>query len=327
MSDDLIEEFWETAVDLLTQISQDTNDALKVNCVEQLREIIRLIDEDLTLEIKPVQLSMSDYPGMNPAYKAYTDKMIILRFDLEISVSGCLEKFPLVEKVYIAHKDYAIPDDWTIVKFYTRARIAPEDNIFIPTDTGTMISISSMRYRLISLREMSGPDTVQSNPIQTNQAILDDLTRVRKAIDPTVSLDSLYDLIIVLEDEFAQTMVSQDQVYQLRNFIMLWLESQIGEYHTAVSIVRLTIIPSAGLEQLGQQELSLKNGCYLIPQLQQIIERDSYCGLCKALVVNTNLITCNNPEYPYITGMHCEFCLILAKNFRPLWIKLRDSGM
>lgn len=317
--EDLIEEFWETVIDCLPELETDTN---KVLIIGELREKLYAIDEDLQLEIKPCQISMVRYK-LPAAYKPYIDKMILLRFNLEITVSGNLAKFPLVEQVWQMHKQYEIPDNWTVVKFYSESPANPEDNIFIQFDK-TMISVGSVKYVLTKLKDLvSTSDSIKTqDPIAKNIEIYHDIASVRSI--STVNLDNLYDLIIILEDAFADTLQTQDQIYQLRNSVMLWLESQIGEYHSAINIARLTIIPEKGFIQLSPYQ-DPKNGCYLISELQEMTAHLDRCCLCELPSINTTVTKpAYNPEYPYINGFHCEYCLRVLKNFRPLWLKLRN---
>jgi hypothetical protein len=248
-----------------------------INIIQSAHDKLVSIDPVLCFAIMPRIINMNDYDFGNPLYSSYLQKMNIVRYDLCISASGDSTKFDLIDKIVSAGNAYQIPEDWNIVKLCCKMQDAYG---LIPSKPGEMISISMMEYKL-------------------------------------QKLDDGYHLMLYVDEKYVQTIQTQEEIYQLRNGVLLWLESLIGEYHTAKSIPYLTILPASVNDQVTQ------NGVYLTPELNEIFH-DKCCALCTISEINSKLTNHSNMlEYPYINNLLCDHCFTVLKNFRPMYIKLR----
>jgi hypothetical protein len=245
------------------------------------------IDQSLSFVVKPIALNMADYDFEVPTWETYLKRMVVVKYRFEITSSGDHEKFAMIDQIVSAGSNYDIPADWTVTKFCSAN--LDEHNSLISSRPGTLLSLSSLLYTL--------------------QKREDD-----------------YHLALFMEPDFVNNIKNQDDIDIFRNGVLIWLEQSIGEYHTAKSFQSITILPATEIPKFMQvyDTREPKNGVYLLPELMSCFQ-DSICRLCKVSENNTVLLDRGTLlEYPYIKGLLCESCFTLLKNFRPMYIKLRQ---
>lgn len=283
----------------------------------ELQEKLAEIDADIEVFINTDMIAFQEYT-LGDEFKELAEKMAVVRYGLEFSVSGNSEKFLLIEALVSASHDYTLPADWIITSFKQRARDY-QDYALIPFSKNqfeqTAIGVSAIQFVLKPLTEFS--------------------KEVVKSINPSivVPLDQQFDLLIVIEDQFAVTLKSQQEVFMLRNSVFVWLEHILGEYNTARNIARLTIIPEQGLTQMvkgmspnegAALRAALRNGVYLIPELTEKINPMRECLLCGIREIHTALHQHKDNgtivfddfhyKYPHIReGYYCGYCFGLLQ--------------
>lgn len=246
----------------------------------------------------------------------YISKLVVVRKCLVLSVSGNKDKFLLLDTIRSVSDEFEIPSSWHITIFKQR-NAAYRDHILIPFVSGKAFGVSSIKFGLKSLSEFSSEIVSAIEP------------------NPEISIDQQFDLMIILEDELASSLKSQDDVYTLRNSVFVWLETIIGEYSTSMNIARLTIIPEQGLTEMVRNmgpdgpvlRNSLKNGVYLIPELTTGCDAIQ-CELCGIQEHHTPLQLHKDDgtfkfddfqhAHPHIReGHYCNFCFNLLEKINP----------
>jgi len=254
---------------------------------EPVQEKLLNIDQSLSFVVKPVVINMSDYDFEVPAWETYLKRMVVVKYRFEITSNGDSEKFPLIDQIVYAGSNYNIPADWSVTKFCSIH--SNQHNSLISCGPSTLLSLSKMRY------------TLQKR-------------------------EDNYLLALFMESDFVNNIKNQEEIDIFRNGVLVWLESAIGEYHTARSFQSITILPETEIPKFMQvyNTKEPKNGVYLLSELNSYFQ-DLTCRLCKISENNTVLEDRGNLlEYPYIKGLHCGSCFMLLKNFRPIYIKLRQ---
>jgi len=236
----------------------------------------------------------------------HVHKIIVVRNYIEFTASGNIDKFLLLDVMKSTSGNYKIPDNW-IVSIYKKRSDKYLDHMLVPyRQMG--IGTSTLKFALKPISEFD--------------------ETVRKEIDvhDEIPLDQQFDLMIIVEDEFAIKLKDQEAVIRLRNSFLLWLESIIGEYATAMNITRLTIIPEQGLTELVKRMGSdgavllgsLRNGVYLIQELTDRLNVSS-CELCGVQKTHLDLKLYKDDgtfkfddfkfAHPHIReGYYCNFC-------------------
>ena len=294
---DTMEEFWETLLEVLNEMDVNNTERdpsqtqPETDILERVHDKLIAINPGLSFVVKPRIICMKDYDFGNPAYDKYLEKMMTVRYDFEITATGNTELFPLVDQIVSMADGYDVPDGWAVVRYCARVQGA-EHNALIPNGPGTLISLSTMQYIL----QKNSDDTIH--------------------------------IALFLNADFVHNIKAQDDIDNLRNGVWLWLESLIGELQCATRVKAVTILPETELRNfMNVYNLvgSSKNGVYLIPELMDLFKSDSLCALCSIDSNHTTLTDHGSLlEYPYIKGSHCEYCFRLLKNFRPMYIKLRQ---
>ncbi len=254
---------------------------------ELVLEKLQLIDPSLSFIVKPIVINMLDYDFGVPAWETYLKRMNVVKYRLEITSRGDSEKFPLIDQIVSAGSNYDCPADWSVTKFCSAN--LDDHNSLIYSKPGTLLGLSTMRY-VLQKREND------------------------------------YHIALFMDADCVNGIKNQEEIDSFRNGVLVWLESAIGEYHTAKSFQSITILPATEIPKFMQvyNTKEPKNGVYLLPELTSIFQ-DRSCRLCKISEYNTTLEDHGVLlEYPYIKGLHCESCFNLLKNFRSMYIKLRQ---
>lgn len=250
---------------------------------------LQTIDPSLSMVVKPQTICMMDYIFGNPTWDKYLEKMFVIRYCLAISSSGDSDKFSLIDEIVSTGEQYQLPDDWSVTKFVSKVPEAAT-NALIPNKPGSLISLATIKY---VLQKRSHRD---------------------------------YHLALFMDVDFVNSITDQDDIDQFRNGVLIWLESVIGEYHAATAIKVITILPETEIPKFIQVYggVEPRNGVYLLRDLGEFTT-DRKCRLCGISEINTKLTDHGKLlEYPYLTGLTCDACFTLLKNFRPMYIKLRS---
>jgi hypothetical protein len=318
--EDFYEEFFQNTHIFEDQTSNSFSD--KINKVQIMQNILTKIDPSLHFRIKLdiIELDNYDFPG---SFVEYTKKMKVVRYNLELSCSGSFSKMSLLNELHEMSDNYIIPDNWIIVKYFTEQN-NPEGSVdLIKFGKDRFVGINNFSYNLKTLKEsvFIGAD---ERIVQQNISIYDKLSEVKKLFD-NITINDLYDLTIVFPDDLLQFLHTQEDIYEIRNSVLDWIESILGEYLTAIQITRFTVIPQAGYEMQLKDIITLKHANDLRKELTRIHMNVKHCKLCKLAEYNVKLL--NTPifdtlEHPYINGLLCEYCIKILLNFKPMYDKI-----
>lgn len=166
----------------------------------------------------------------------------LLRYELILSVEGCLTHTPIVEQIYQTSKDFSFPDDLIVIKFYP---------------PNPLITLSFMFKNVLV-----GPTLI-------------------KYYIKKINNDKL-DIMFTVDDNLVKQVIkNQDDIYLLRNSIFVLLETIVGEYSVMFYITNITVIPeSAHAKYFASETQNLKQLTSICQDLQQMIPTFKKCKLC-----------------------------------------------
>jgi hypothetical protein len=332
-----IKAFWDCFVqtaEKLQTANKDEGDAIVQKWVKLLEDV----NVSLAFRIFSSGLCMGNYHWIGPKTHGdavrfaefgsnYAKHMITVALNLEISAYGDITKFDLVQQVVQAAP--TLPDSWRVISHYVAV---PQPNNYITLEflettkttitrgapKGKRIPTSLFEFRLTRLLDYSNPD----------ERKIKQILQERDAFK--LQADSLWDLIIILNDEAAGIIEPKD-IPNLKQNVIEWLISILGEYAVTVYIPCLSIIPKKMLPSGYNNDLL--PGTQLINKLRvQILGQNSaafckFCGLA-AYQVPVQLIHDGHPtfeldKYPYIRGFLCTPCIETLKRFLPQYSQMR----
>ena len=267
-----------------------------------MQEMIEKIDPEIEFMINTELIKPINIP----------ENSFVVKFNLEISASGNVDKFKTVQIVWLAAQEFKLTDTWSINKFCSGGSNANE--LVNISFKDSFISVGSIRYILRKVSDF--PTYIQSAIINNKKSEIEMCDDVFKY---DYNTDNMYDLMILIENDLGASMTEID-ISILRNSVFVWLEKILGEFHTAINISRLTIIPEQGFDEIctGKDMRSkIKNGINLITDLQSI-KCNNECHVCGITDIHTNITEIKDDFSSNLSelipiGKYCDYCLSMTK--------------
>jgi hypothetical protein len=307
-----IDKFW-TAI---AKISNGDNNTIREETINLITELLVSVHPKLSHRLKVAIFGFDNFAlhgpeGFSEYAKEKTKNMKIVSLEFQIGVGGDVNLVPILDQFVAAAKAYPISEHWRIVKYFTA-----HDFERMPTQihlsNGETLNLSDMRYRLTKLSDIESEDSTKT-----------ELLRSRELIDPYSTMNELYDVVVIIENDPVYIKNNQD-IEQLRRDMFDWFCSLIGEYRMMMFLPCMTVVP----EKIASI-MKIEAGYYCTTMPEQILRLKSIrphaiCCLCELTSINTTVETVTpTDEYPYIRGDLCEHCVKVLKHFRKTYALLR----